>query len=1166
MKENLTPSQLQAVDRDGLDLCVTAGAGSGKTLVLVERFFRLVREKKARVDEILAITFTEKAAAEMKTRIAGAFEEAGMEEERREVEFAYISTIDSFCARILRENALEAGVDPGFSVLEEFDARRMMEEAADEVLLGGDRERLRSFLAWTDLESLPDTLLKLYDRIRHAGLPLSLETLAPPKTVERALDQVLIETEKLRETLRELKPHQREKVEPHLGIGERLRSISRSAAPSDLAAEVSRLADAINLAAVRNESVQAPLREIRETLLPRFQAERLEAHAAPWRELLGELLETFNTEYERAKNAAGVLDFADLEVKVRRLLRDAPEVRGRVRGRFLHVFLDEFQDTNPLQKEIVDLLRGENNFFAVGDAKQSIYGFRDADVGIITRYRREVKLRGGHVLLPENFRSRPEIVGFVNRIFPRLWGGTDVEFEPMAAAAEHDGKEPSSVEIRRARGARAEEARLVEAAALAGRLSEIVEGEEIRISRKDSPRRGEPLTYGDAAVLFRTTTHLRLYERALADRQVPYFVQKGRGYFQTQEVRDLMNLIRVLDNPRDDYPLAAALRSPLCGLSDDDLYRLARSRSTLGEGRLSAALESIPDDLTPEGRDRAGRFRHRLHHLRDRRGSGPLWIALEEVLSETDLTTRALLHANGRRRFANLRKLVDLVRAREAEGETSLPELVRALEEYGGTEIRESEAAVDSPRDDTVRLMTIHAAKGLEFPLVVLADLGHADHRATEGFEFRPSRGLGFPLFNPETGKRDLKPLSFEEIGRDRDEAERRESIRLLYVAATRAREHLILSGWSAESRERRDSWMKSILEGLEIGPGFPETGEVRHPGDPELLLAASSPEKKGRARRASLMDLEGAQIRRGEPLTLPLDDLTLAHAGRIVARVALPDPPVETTPYVATTTEILQHHLCPRRYHLRYGLGAPGAANFGGIPRREEGEAAPASGEAPPGGEGEFTELKDDEVPAEALGNVVHQILAEAPGSPRILALLATLENAGARREAERQVRTFKESRLGKEAAGAEMMKEHPFAFGRGGAILRGQIDLIVRHANGALWMVDYKTSRIGAGEVQARAADYELQLRIYALAVREVFGRLPAAAFLHFLHPDVIREVDLSPGPLEAAEEAIRAFFAAHRAGEYPQRPAPHCTSCSYFRDYCPNLRGRELRSVPE
>src|SRR5437867_3602004 len=211
---------------------------------------------------------------------------------------------------------------------------------------------------------------------------------------------------------------------------------------------------------------------------------------------------------------------------------------------------------------------------------------------------------------------------------------------------------------------------------------------------------------------------MRIYERALTRHQIPYFVQKGLGYFQAQEVRDLTNLLRALDNPRDDYHLAAVLRSPLCGLSDDDLYRLARGRRS--RDRLVDRLDAA-EDLSPDGREKLAQFRSLFERIRARKGQGPLWVALESILSQTPIALDALRHFNGRRRFANPKKLVDLVRTFESREDPSLAALVELLEEANGEEARESEAMVETPRDDVVKLMTIHGAKGLEFPLVAVA-------------------------------------------------------------------------------------------------------------------------------------------------------------------------------------------------------------------------------------------------------------------------------------------------------------------------------------------------------------------------------------------------------------------------------------------------------------
>jgi len=1144
-----TAAQERAVLSDQQEICVTAGAGSGKTRVLVERFVHLVLDRQVPVDAILAITFTEKAAAEMKERIATAFEEAGAQEERCRVEFSYVSTIDAFCARLLKENALEARVDPRFRVLEEVEADRLMREAADTILLAHPEERLFSLLEATRIVDLSATLRGLYQRVRHAGMPLSPETLEPPPQMESGeaiLAEGLGQLSRARQ-IETLTARQEAMVPSLSDLEGEIAALSAGLSPAELAGKFRSFRSRFDFRGMKDRpALLAALRRI-EAGLEECLAERLERKARPLRAALGALLPLLDQEYRRQKRSLAALDFADLEWLARDLLAGSTEVRQRLQRRFRHVFVDEFQDTNPLQKAIVDQLRGDNGFFVTGDAKQSIYGFRDADVELLTAFQQRAELHGGHIPLPENFRSRAELVEFSNGLFSSpLWREGPVPFHMMVAAAGHDPKPIPSVELLIVEGEDAEDARIREAEVLSGRIADLVEGYRPKITRQGSLRQGQPLTYGDVALLFRSTTHLRIYERALSQRRIPYFVQKGTGYFQTQEVRDLTSFLRTLENPRDDFHLAAVLRSPLCGLNDDDLYRLARRESR----RLRLADRLRQDaGLSEDGRQRLARFVGLFDRIRARKGRGPLWRALESVLSETPIGLEALLHFNGRRRFANLSKLVDLVRTWESTQAPSLPDLVELLEDYGAEETRESEAMVESPRDGTVKLMTIHAAKGLEFPLVAVADLGRSDPPRRAEEIFRRGEGLGLALYDPEEGSRSLKPSSYLRLEERQKEAELQEESRLLYVAVTRAQEHLILSGWSARSVNRNDSWPKAIVQAL--------GGEAALSGHPHLAVWTGEIPAPGAGAMISLAATQREQLVRGEKLAEEpalLD--AMGPADEILSRVTLASPPSETTPFLATATEIVQHHLCPRRYHLRYRIGAP-PGQFS-IDLRRMGEAGPrrVAETSPPAGESvELGTLKDDELPAEKLGDRVHRILAEPEDSPLINELLSSMSSVE-QREARQQVETFRRSDLGRRARSREALREVPFAITRLGATVRGQIDLVLDPAGPAMTLVDYKTSRIAAAEVKAKAADYELQLRLYALAALELFGSAPRRACLHFLHPDVQHDVDLSTPALEAAEGAIEAFFAAHRSTSYPQRPAPHCHSCGYLAKYCPEI----------
>ena len=1142
----LTAAQASVVAADLPEICVTAGAGSGKTRVLVERFVRLVLRQGIPVERILAITFTEKAAAELKDRIARAFEEEGRDRERREVEFATVATIDSFCARLLREHALEAGVDPRFRVLPELEAVRLMREAADAVLLAGDERQLSLLLEATGIADLSECLRSLYEKIRHAGMPMSaatLETRAARGSWER-LEAALRELAASagREVLTE---RQAAMVRDLSDLPARLRSLPEAATAGEIGlhyAAARALYDFKGLAA--RPRLAAALREL-DAALSDWRAEELEKRTGPFRRTLADLLVSFDAEYGRRKRALAGLDFADLEQRVRELLADSEPTRRRIQARFTHIFLDEFQDTNRLQHDIVRLLHEGNTLFVVGDAKQSIYGFRDADVSILEELRAHSAAAGGALSLPENFRSRPELVEFANRLFHSpLWLPGGVPFEPMRPVCEAAAKSAPSVEILKVEGTEAEEARRREATALAARLADLVEGGRLR---RPADGFSEPavLTYGDVAILFRTTTWMRLYERALSERRIPYFVQKGRGYFRTQEVRDLVNLVRVLENPRDDPALAAVLRSPLCGLTDDDLLRIS-----LGEGRRRRLWERLERarDLPADSSPRIEAARTLLEEIRGRR-STPLWLRLQSMLSRTPLALDALLHFNGRRRFANLGKLVDLVRRWETGGDAARLPLPELLEEYQSEETRESEAMVESPQDGTVRLMTIHAAKGLEFPLVVLADLGRGENAARpEETLFRRGEGFGWSFTDPASGSRGLKPAGTLRLEALEKEARQREENRLLYVAVTRAREHLILSGWSAPGDE--GSWMRSILEAL--------GGEEAVRADPRLRFSQGEDAAEAGTPFVSLAGECRGALEAGEALAPdPASPGDRALARELLRRTGLSSPPADATPFLATASEIVQHHLCPRRYFLRYRLGAPQGAR-----RRGAGEGIVAADtEEVPALAGEHQAeavLKDDEVPAEVLGDRVHRILAEAGEFSVAEDLLSALSPAD-REEARRQVETFRRSALGRRAAAGEALREVPFAMARHGSILRGQIDLVLRDRAGGITLVDYKTSRIGAAEVPGKAADYALQLRIYALAVADLFGRRPLRACLYFLHPDVVLDLPVGPEDLDEAERAITVFFSAHREEVYPQRPARHCFACGYRQHYCPGVADR-------
>ncbi|HEU0019726.1 MAG TPA: UvrD-helicase domain-containing protein, partial [Thermoleophilaceae bacterium] len=430
---DFTDEQLRAIERRDGGLLVAAGAGSGKTSVLVERFARAVIEDGVAVDAILAITFTEKAAAELKARVRDRFAGAGLHAEARAAEGAFISTIHGFCSTILRAHALAAGIDPEYRVLDALEADRIGVEAFDGALAAflhddAGPERLRLVAAYTP-ERLAAMTRTTYAHLRSQGEERpELPEIEPARSageedrLERAARAALTELDGVKDGVRVAEA--RGRLERCLALLTRDTGDGTGAAGRDEAAVSAGpdLAEFAKLKVGRSAGAlkTAAFDEYRDALeaLSALVAHQEELRVHP---LLRELLRAYGERYARLKRDRSGLDFDDLELLANRLLRDDPVVGERWSSRFQHVMVDEFQDTNPLQNQLLGRIAGDR-LFRVGDEFQSIYRFRHADVSVFREQAEQERADSRFEALTANFRSRPEVLDAIDLLFGSVWG------------------------------------------------------------------------------------------------------------------------------------------------------------------------------------------------------------------------------------------------------------------------------------------------------------------------------------------------------------------------------------------------------------------------------------------------------------------------------------------------------------------------------------------------------------------------------------------------------------------------------------------------------------------------------------------------------------------------------------------------------------------------
>ncbi|MCS6953848.1 MAG: UvrD-helicase domain-containing protein [Bryobacterales bacterium] len=1005
---SLSAEQSQAAHRMGQDVCVSAGPGSGKTRVLVERFCWLVEQGVSPL-RILAITFTEKAAGEIKNRLVEAFRDRP--DTRRQVERAWVSTIHSFCARLLREHALAAGLDPEFAVLDEPASAEMLAESVRETwdaLCAGDPHGLRALLeSFVEPDNLAFPLVQAYQAARARGVDL------------QALSQVGL-------------------TDPESERGSR-----------------------------RQEAVRVS---------QRYEAQR---------RLLADALQQLDRRYRERKRAAAALDFADLIERSLALLENHPSVLTAVRGSFDHILMDEMQDTDPLQWKLMDRIRTPGRFFAVGDINQSIYGFRYAEPEVFRRYRDQIAAQGGQIdELRENYRSRREILRAVERVFRSVDGVEPHVLKPLRSFSPKD--EPS-VEVLIGHGKNSEAAARIEALWVARRIVELV-GSLSLDSREGRRRAG----FRDIAVLVRNMNAAPPLEEAFREFRIPYLAGGGKAFFETRQARDLLHLLRAIANTCDEVALAVVLRSPLVGVKDETLVRLK------GIGPLGAALWRLHRHDTSafdaEDLARLRWFCDRLRAARRMRDDVPPDQLLARFVDDSGYEQGA----DGRAR-ANTAKFLSLVRDIWRRRPLPLRLLVDHLELRRRME-REPEAPPDDS-SDVVRLMTVHQAKGLEFPIVFVAAMHKGPNRRQPPLLLGPG-GLGAKWRDPADPDKPAKDLAYLEALGDLEARERGEEHRLLYVAMTRAQEHLVLS--FAATRRSGSDWPEIVSEALGVERNAVDRAPVVLPlagkgFSVRLWRTAAEPE---RAVAPAPMNTPGAE-------EVVLWD-RLKPSGQHDASVSV--------------TSLLLYQNCPRRYYLARYLG------WQPPPSRRR------SHDEPPSAESDELLLPG----AIAFGQQVHALLAgkETDASPEARALAARFHMSG----------------LGQRVARAQVVeREFDFVMEVEGLVVRGQIDLWFEEA-GRVAIVDYKTDDISRPDASAHAASYAIQLRLYALALERLNGSRPDEAWVYFLRPDAAVPVSVGPPEVTEALRLVHRFREAQETLNFPLQPGEHCQRCPFFRGLCP------------
>jgi ATP-dependent helicase/nuclease subunit A len=1195
---NWTPTQRDAIESVGKNLLVSAAAGSGKTSVLTQRCVHLVCDvaEPCDVGELLVVTYTEAAAAEMKSRFARALAEryAANPDERigkqlAMVDRAYIGTLHGFCARVLRRHFNQIGLDPGFRILDPDEASLLRTETAEKLFADRYADEPDDFRNFVESYSAGDDKRLIWLVLRSHDLLGSVIRPAEwlrksSERIARAIELPLAESDLGRALLDEVQSGidgVLQRCDTGLAaIGSRGPLGKYHSYLADIRRAVEHIRDVflqygVDAAAEELASLEFPrlptvsgevpgkergkqlIDDVRDNIKEGAWRKSLAFTEAEWidglkkiqphLEVLLKLLAEFSERFSAAKLEEGALDFADLERMTLRCLTDTNadgqfvtnNIARGYQSAIKHVLVDEYQDINPVQDTILALVSHERsklvpNLFCVGDVKQSIYRFRLADPAqFLNRRARYLAGKGGGrvIDLQQNFRSRAPLLDVVNTLFTAVMSreATDLDYDDsqmLKAGATF----PPTVEGAFA-GAPVELHILDAAAAPVDPEEDLgrIEVEAVLIGQRIfelTGRAGKPArmindrgTYraarvGDCVVLLRSLKSKADPVAAVLRRMgIPVFNESKTGYFTATEINDVLSTLHLLDNVRQDIPLAAFLRGPIAKL-DDAESAMATIRLVYPESAFHAAVWRYVDEQSGELAEKLRGLRDQLSAWRQIAREQPVSELIRVLYEQTGLLTFMSGLPGGQQRVANLLQLQERAAQFSAFRRQGLSRFLAFLEKLKDQSDL-GQATISSEAEDVVRIMSIHGSKGLEFPVVIVPDLGKGINFTEERSSIVVDRDFGFGLAVVDEERECQYPSLAAAVVKQRLHHQTvAEETRVLYVATTRAREHLILIGTATNVQVQK--WRAA----MENPPG---------PLSPEMVMAANCP-----------LDWIAPAAFRADPGMFTIVTPTDAPSGEIGAMPgrenALTDLqqaradllPIEPKPELSATAAAMIARVTAGYTHHDAATRAAVASVTSLVKK------TPAAGD---GGAGPASSVL--ELPL-FLGAVAEMSAADRGTATHAVLEFLKLEDADSAGAIRGQIDRFvSERRLTAEEAdqvdvdailwmmnqdvgrllrdhAANVKREVPIYFDTGDTavdpmdrqMVRGRIDLMVDHAGG--WtIVDYKTDRVHGEKIDDRVEIYAGQLKLYAAAVRRITGKPVNGATLVFLTPRQVREV---------------------------------------------------------
>lgn len=1119
MSKNPTPEQALAINTIKSNVSLLAGAGSGKTYVLMKRFVQILRaDLSVNPTNIVAITFTRKAADEIKGRVRQAVgecvEQAQTDLERlcwqehlQKVESAPISTIHSLCSRILRDNPVETQLDPEFTILEDFEAQDFFKETLQQYLRKNIKENaaLRRLMQTYGVNSFVNQVTALGDKLSEL---VREDNLAEPYL--KAKEELPAMQQKLFAAVREV-------IEAREALGAKTKGRQTLTEAAGLLDEMQKqllapepdcsLLDASGVVKVSGKALAAELtnlknlrQELNHVLLNAKGCDLLQDWLA--------VLQEFYACLSARKQENNVLFNDDLDLLAIEHLQKNEALRQKYQERYKYIMVDEFQDTNERQRQLIYLLcgnklDGKNNLFIVGDVKQSIYRFRHADVSVFNKVKEDIAQNAGQNLgMKTNFRSTQSIVESCNTAFCQLM---DLPKEEICLE-HHEGANTGGAKVCLLQvpykskdddlGAK-EDKWQKEAEAIAAYL------------QQELPKVEPQLRPGASkAILLRAMTHCEILRQTLQGYGINCVVVKGKGFYEQQEVLDILNLLAALHNRYASLELAGALRSNYFGLDDATLTQLfwqTENDKPLWDVLQAVGSGELQLNLQPEQQALAMQAAERLRSLRQ----AAALMALPELFAQLwdELKPEFVLsqQENGPSKLANIKKLRRLAQQYCQTKQASLAEWLQNVKDLRASSSKEPAATVQA--DDALQIMTIHNSKGLEFDLVILPQLDKSVKGDTASIKYLPGKEgeqglLGIKVPDKEM---QLQNSGVYELAKARDsELEEEESRRLLYVAMTRAQKQLLMVGTVAEEK------LPEAVIGLPAAKGWWQQLQAVYEVDWDKQESSCPWVRLLRADA-----LSPAVVQQGEQQQLALEPLALA-----------PLPAYAACGRTCFTASALQTYLhCQRQYYYQQVLAVPE------LEQTVAGERA-------------------HELPASVTGSIVHKALELYNGYNAEAVFAIALEKfapGAAATQAKSMFDAYIVSDLYK-ALPKKQKRELEFVQPLQQELAaEGVIDLLAFDEADNMIIVDYKTGT--PPEPDEVKLGYAYQLALYKDAAEKLYpGKKVVRAELYFLQNMSVWQLPLDKSYLQEAIEQCEKISGKGEEDDFACICNDSCAYCHY------------------